>query len=71
MDVQIIEFLVTKFMDISMPFSYDNYRIFELRSTFIPKRSEIENRVGTDYYNVQISLLDLDFAQLQLFKNVL
>jgi AraC family transcriptional regulator len=68
MDFQVVNFPTTKFIGISLDFSYSDYRIFELWSTFMPRRNEVENRVGTDFFNVQINPNDFDFAPNTSFQ---
>jgi AraC family transcriptional regulator len=68
MDFQVLDFPTTKFIGISLAFSYADYRIFELWSTFMPRQNEIEDRVGTDFFNVQINPKNFDFASNSIFQ---
>jgi AraC family transcriptional regulator len=68
MKVQIMEFATSKFVGISMEFSFSDYRIFELWNTFMPRRNEIKNRIGSDFYNVQINPENFDFSPTTNFQ---
>jgi AraC family transcriptional regulator len=54
-------FPTTKFIGENLSFTYADYRAFELWSSFMPRRKEILNAIGTDLYNIQINPIDFDF----------
>lgn len=54
-------FPTTKFIGKSQIFSYDDYRIFELWKNFMPSRNEIQNKISSDFYNIQINPDNFDF----------
>ncbi|NHM05306.1 GyrI-like domain-containing protein [Flavobacterium celericrescens] len=51
----------TKFIGKNLSFSYTDYRAFELWSSFMPRRNEIQNALGTDLFNIQINPENFDF----------
>lgn len=51
----------SKFIGINLSFTYSNYRAFELWSSFMPLRLEIQNRTGSEVYNIQINPDHFDF----------
>lgn len=57
----IITFPATKFIGKNLSFTYADYRAFELWSSFMPRRKEILNPIGTDLYNIQINPENFDF----------
>lgn len=57
----ITTFPTTKFMGKCLTFTYADYRAFELWSSFMPRRNEIKNAIGTDLYNIQINPENFDF----------
>jgi AraC family transcriptional regulator len=57
----ITTFPTTKFIGMSLTFTYADYRVFELWSGFMPRRNEIENAIGSDLYNIQINPENFDF----------
>ncbi len=61
MNSTIITFPATKFIGKNLTFTYGDYRAFELWSSFMPRRNEIENTIGNDLYNVQINPENFDF----------
>jgi AraC family transcriptional regulator len=61
MDPQIKTFPTTKFIGKNLSFSYADYRAFELWSSFMPRRNEIHNTIGTVLYNIQINPENFDF----------
>lgn len=54
-------FSVTKFIGKNLSFTYANYRAFELWSSFMPRRKEIQNPLGTALFNIQINPKNFDF----------
>ena len=54
-------FPTTKFIGKNLSFTYADYRAFELWSSFMPKRKEIQNVIGSELYNIQINPKDFDF----------
>ncbi|HLO73299.1 MAG TPA: GyrI-like domain-containing protein [Flavobacterium sp.] len=54
-------FPTTKFIGKNLSFTYADYRVFELWSSFIPRRKEIQNAIGTELYNIQINPENFDF----------
>ena len=51
----------TKFIGKNLSFSYTDYRAFELWSSFMPRRNEIQNALGKDLFNIQINPENFDF----------
>lgn len=51
----------TKFIGKNLSFTYADYRAFELWSSFMPRRKEIQNALGTDLFNIQINPENFDF----------
>ncbi|CAM4027174.1 GyrI-like domain-containing protein [Flavobacterium branchiophilum] len=60
-------FPTTKFVGKNLSFSYADYRAFELWSSFMPRRKEIENAIGTNLYNIQVNPENYDFQPNTLF----
>ncbi len=58
---EIKTFPTTKFIGKNLSFTYANYRAFELWSSFMPRRKEIQNSVGNELYNIQINPENFDF----------
>lgn len=54
-------FPTTKFIGKNLSFTYADYRAFELWSSFMPKRKEIQNAIGSELYNIQINPDNFDF----------
>jgi len=54
-------FPATKFIGKNLSFTYANYRAFELWSSFMPRRKEVQNAVGMELYNIQINPENFDF----------
>lgn len=54
-------FPTTKFIGKNRSFTYADYRAFELWSSFMPRRKEIQNTMGSELYNIQINPKDFDF----------
>jgi AraC family transcriptional regulator len=54
-------FPTTKFIGKNLTFTYTDYRVFELWSSFMPRRKEIQNAIGSDLYNIQINPENFDF----------
>jgi AraC family transcriptional regulator len=50
-----------KFIGKNLTFTYTDYRVFELWSSFMLRRKEIQNAVGSDLYNIQINPENFDF----------
>jgi AraC family transcriptional regulator len=61
MNPTIKTFPTTKFIGKNLTFTYTDYRVFELWSSFMPRRKEIQNAVGSDLYNIQINPENFDF----------
>lgn len=61
MNPTIITFPTTKFIGTNLSFTYADYRAFELWSSFMPRRKEIQNTIGSELYNIQINPKDFDF----------
>lgn len=51
----------TKFIGKNLSFSYSDYRAFELWSSFMPHRNEIQNTINTALYNIQVNPENFDF----------
>ena len=49
------KFPTTKFVGNKLSFSFNDYRVAELWRGFMPRRNEIKNRLGTDFFNIQIN----------------
>ena len=54
-------FPTTKFIGKYLSFTYADYRAFELWSSFMPRRKEILNTIGSELYNIQINPDNFDF----------
>ena len=52
----------TKLIGKSLSFTYANYRAFELWSSFMPRRKEIQNTIGIELYNIQINPIGFSFG---------
>jgi AraC family transcriptional regulator len=63
----IINFPKTKFIGKNLTFSYADYRAFELWSSFMPRRKEIQNAIGVNLYNIQVNPENFDFHPKTLF----
>ena len=61
MNPTIKTFPTTKFIGKNLSFTYADYRAFELWSSFMPRRKEIQNIIGTELYNIQINPDNFDF----------
>lgn len=61
MNPTIKTFPTTKFIGKNLTFTYTDYRVFELWSSFMPRRKEIQNAIGSDLYNIQINPENFDF----------
>ena len=61
MTPKIKAFPTTKFIGKNLSFSYADYRVFELWSSFMPRRKEIQNVIGCELYNIQINPENFDF----------
>jgi AraC family transcriptional regulator len=57
----------TKFIGKKLSFSYSDYRVFELWSSFMPRRNEIQNTIGSELYNIQVNPENFDFHPKTLF----
>ncbi|MEI7509459.1 MAG: GyrI-like domain-containing protein [Flavobacterium sp.] len=51
----------TKFIGKNLSFTYSDYRAFELWSSFMPRRNEIQKVIGFELYNIQINPDNFDF----------
>ena len=60
-------FPTTKFIGVNLNFTYADYRAFELWSSFMPRRKEIQNTLGTDLYNIQINPEGFTFGPNEFF----
>lgn len=67
MNPQIKTFPTTKFIGKNLSFTYADYRAFVLWSSFMPRRREIQNAIGTELYNIQINPENFDFQPDSLF----
>lgn len=67
MNQQIVTFPETKFIGIRLTMSFANYRIFELWSSFMPRRNEIKDSLNSNLFNVQINPENYTFNPNQLF----
>ncbi len=63
----ILNFSATKFIGKNLIFSYADYRAFELWSSFMPRRKEIQNTIGANLYNIQVNPENFDFHPKTLF----
>jgi AraC family transcriptional regulator len=61
MTPKIKTFPTTKFIGKNRSFTYADYRAFELWSSFMPRRKEIQNPIGTELFNIQINPDNFDF----------
>lgn len=61
MNPTIKTFPTTKFIGKNLSFTYADYRAFELWSSFMPRRKEIQNTIGIELYNIQINPENFDF----------
>jgi AraC family transcriptional regulator len=61
LDPIIKTFPTTKFIGKKLSFTYADYRAFELWSSFMPRRKEIQQAIGTNLYNIQINPENFDF----------
>lgn len=61
MNPTIKTFPTTKFIGKNLSFTYADYRAFELWSSFMPKRKEIQNAIGSELYSIQINPDNFDF----------
>lgn len=57
----------TKFIGKNLSFTYSDYRIFELWGSFMPRKKEIINSIGTELYNIQINPQDFNFGPNEEF----
>lgn len=62
MNPQIKTFPTTKFIGKNLSFTYSNYRAFELWSSFMPRRKEVPNAIGTDLFNIQVNPIGFSFG---------
>lgn len=62
MNPTIKTFPTTKFIGKNLIFTYADYRAFELWSSFMPRRKEIQNAIGMELYNIQINPENFDFS---------
>jgi len=67
MNPTIKNFPTTKFIGKNLSFTYADYRAFELWSSFMPRRKDIQNAIGTELYNIQINPENFDFSPTTLF----
>ena len=64
---QIKTFPTTKFIGKNLSFTYSDYRAFELWSSFMSRRKEVSNAIGTDLYNIQINPIGFSFGLQEPF----
>ena len=57
----------TKFIGKTLSFTYANYRAFELWSSFMPRRKDIQNVIGFELYNIQINPIGFLFGMNEPF----
>ena len=55
-------FPTTKFIGKNLSFTNSDYRAFELWSSFMPRRNEIQNAIESDLYNIQINPIGFSFG---------
>ncbi len=67
MNLQIKNFPTTKFLGKKLSFTYSDYRAFELWSSFMPRRKEVPNAIGTDLFNIQVNPIGFSFGMNELF----
>lgn len=67
MNPQIRTFPETKCVGKKLTFSYADYRAFELWSSFMPRRNEIQNKLSSNLFNVQINPENFSFGPHELF----
>lgn len=67
MNPTIKTFPTTKFIGKNLSFTYADYRAFELWSSFMPRRKEIQNVIGSELYNIQINPDNFDFKPTSPF----
>jgi AraC family transcriptional regulator len=60
-------FPTTKLIGKNLSFSYANYRIGVLWSSFMPRRNEIQNAIETELYNIQINPVGFSFQPNEEF----
>jgi AraC family transcriptional regulator len=68
MNPQIITFPETKCIGKRLTMSFANYRVFELWSSFMPRRNQIKNTLNSNLFNVQINPKDFSFGPNELFE---
>jgi AraC family transcriptional regulator len=68
MNPQIITFPETKCIGKRLTMSFANYRVFELWSSFMPRRNQIKNTLNSNLFNVQINPKDFSFDPNELFE---
>jgi AraC family transcriptional regulator len=61
LDPIIKTFPTTKFIGKSLSFTYADYRAFELWRSFMTRRKEIQNSMGTNLFNIQVNPENFDF----------
>jgi AraC family transcriptional regulator len=54
-------FPATKFIGKYLSFTYADYRALELWSSFMPRRKEIQNSMGTKLFNIQVNPENFNF----------
>jgi AraC family transcriptional regulator len=67
MNPEIITFPETKCIGKKLAMSFANYRVFELWSSFMPRRKEIKNVINSNLLNVQVNPQHYTFDPNQLF----
>lgn len=68
MNPTIKTFPKTKFIGKNLSFTYADYHAFELWSSFMPRRKEVQNAIGSELYNIQINPDNFDFQPNTPFK---
>ncbi len=65
---KIITLPETKYIGKRLTMSFANYRVFELWSSFMPRRDEIKNALNSNLFNVQINPEKFSFGPNELFE---
>ena len=67
MNPTIKTFSATKFIGKKLAFSYSDYRIGELWSSFMPRKHEIQNQLSQDLFNIQVNPTGFSFQPDEIF----
>ena len=68
MQPQIVHFPESTFVGIARSFSMIDYQVIELWQSFMPRRHEIQNTVGSALYNVQVNPVNYNFDPAVVFQ---